>query len=193
MPSISTPGVIVALVLFVVGIGVGLVLRNLLRRGRKTPVVIQPEGLRGGRILVPFTGDKIPEDALEVAANLARAREASLVLFYIAIVPVTLNIEAELTREVEKGFTALEESERLAVKSGVPTEIRLERERTLRRGIIDILERESFESVVVEMPKAGPGLKLERQIEDIGYLFQRVQEEVVIVRTAKSGAAERGE
>lgn len=182
MPAIGTAGLVVALILFAVGIGVGLVFSYLVGLGkarRPVPTTIAP---KGGRILLPFTGEKVPERALEVAADLARFRDATLVLFYVAIVPVTLNIEAELTREVERGFTALEEAERLARKAEVRTEIRLERERTARRGIIEMLKREPFDSVVIEMEPAGPGLKLERQIEDMTYLFQRIKEEIIIVR-----------
>ncbi|MCL5292457.1 MAG: universal stress protein [Actinobacteria bacterium] len=193
MPS-GTVGLIVAAVLFVVGIGVGLILFYLISLGRRQRPVTAAAPAKGGRILLPFSGESAPRQALEVAINLARARDAKLVLFYVAIVPVTLNIEAELTREVEKGFNALEKAEQIAKWSGVDTEIRLERERTARRGMIEMLKREPFDSMVIEMKGAGPGLKLERQIEDISYLFQRVKEEVVIVRSSRETAvAPRGE
>lgn len=182
MPSIGVAGLIVALILFVVGIGVGLVFSYLTGFGRARRPLPAPIAPKGGRILLPFTGERVPERALEVAADLARFREATLVLFYVAIVPVTLNIEAELTREVERGFSALEEAERMVKKVDVHTEIRLERERTARRGIIEMLKREPFDSVVIEMEPAGPGLKLEKQIEDITYLFQRIKQEIIIVR-----------
>ncbi len=182
MPKIGLAGFIVALILFAVGIGVGLVFSYLTGLGGPRRPVPLPVAPVGGRILLPFSGEKVPERAIEVAADLARFRDATLVLFYVAIVPVTLNIEAELTREVERGFSALEEAERLAKRVDVRTEIRLERERTARRGIIEMLKREPFDSVVIEMEPAGPGLKLEKQIEDITYLFQRIEKEIIIVR-----------
>lgn len=183
-----------ALILFLVGIGVGLVFSWLTNLGKSKQLAATPMATtKGGRILVPFFGDILPDQALEVAANLAKAREATVVLFYIAIVPVTLNIEAELTREVEKGFNALEKAEQTLKHANVATEIRLERERTARKGIIDILKREPFESLVLEMEEAGLGLKLERQIEDISYLFQRVKTEIIVVRSSRDVVVERGE
>ncbi|MCL4499830.1 MAG: universal stress protein [Chloroflexi bacterium] len=192
MTYIGWPGVALAIALFIVGIGVGLVFSYLVNLGGGREPAFEIPGKKGGRILVPFTGGKVPEQALEVASNIARVRGATVVLFYIAIVPVTLNIEAELTREVEKGFASLEEAEKTVKQSGVSTEIRLERERTARRGIIEMLKREPFQAIVMEMEEAGPGLKLERQIEVISYLFQRVRTEIIIVRSSREVVGERG-
>lgn len=184
MQLFEISGLIIAIILLIVGVLIGFVVAYLINLGKSKSAAALPAPTRatGGRILLPFTGEKAPGRALEVAMSMARARDAQLVLLYVAIVPVTLNIEAELTREVEKGFSALEVAEREARTMGIESEIRLERERTFRKGIIDMLEREPFDVIVVEMEAAGPSLKLERQIEIVSYLFQRVETEIVIVR-----------
>ena len=101
------------------------------------------------RILLPFTGTEISRRAVDAALRLARAEQATLMPAYLAAVPKQLPLDCAIPAEAAKAMPMLEAIEQRATAQGVPVDARIERGRSYRHALRRLLERESFDRVVV--------------------------------------------
>ena len=102
------------------------------------------------RILLPFTGTEISRRALDAALRLARAEDATLMPAYLAAVPkqLPLGCARSPTRRA-RAMPMLEAIEQRAAAQGVAVDARIERGRSYRHALERLLERETFDRVVV--------------------------------------------
>lgn len=155
-----------------------------LRRGR-------PGAVRTGarRILFPFTGKRLSKPALDAALRLARAEEATLVPAYLAEVPLNLPLESALPRECEAALPVLEAIEQRAVRNGVAVDPRIERGRTSRHALAELIGHERFDRIVA--PAAGAGSD-GFSPEDIAWLLDHAGGEIVVFRPGLNGNGAAG-
>ena len=102
------------------------------------------------RILFPFVGTGVSRAALEATLRLARAREATLMPAYLAIVPHHLSLDAAVpVREAEAAVPLLELIEQRATAAGVAVDARIERGRSPRHALTELLEHERYDTLVL--------------------------------------------
>ena len=133
--------IVVALVAGLVG---GYLIARSRWRGRRSE---RPQTIH--QILLPFTGTEISRRAVDAALRLARAEEATLMPAYLATVPKQLPLDCSIPAEAAKAMPMLEAIEQRATAQGVAVDSRIERGRSYRHALARLLDRESFDRVVV--------------------------------------------
>jgi nucleotide-binding universal stress UspA family protein len=161
-------------VALVLGLAAGYLLARSRRRGGRGD---RPEAVR--QILLPFTGTEISRRAVDAALRLAKAEGATLMPAYLASVPKRLPLECAIPAEAAKAMPMLEAIEQRATAQGVPVDSRIERGRSYRHALDRLLERESFDRVVVPATaEAGAGLSG----DDFVWVLEKAPAEVLILR-----------
>ncbi|HSZ69737.1 MAG TPA: hypothetical protein VK756_05180 [Solirubrobacteraceae bacterium] len=166
-----------------VGFGAALALEGWRRRralsGRE----------RVRRIAFPFTGEGPSEPALAAALRLARAEGATLLPVYLALVPLRLAVEVPLQAECDIAFRLLEAIEQRAARAGVPVDARIERGRTVRHALRELIAHERFERMVVAAGTgavgsggAGEGFTP----DDVAWLLEHVPGELIALRPTRA-------
>ena len=132
------------------------------------------------RILFPFLGSTLSNATLESALRLARAQDATLVPAYLAMVPHHLSLESALpVRESEAAVPLLELIDQRATSAGVAVDSRIERGRTPRQALSELMDTERYEMLVVaaqtsESDGFAPA--------DVAWLLENAPGEVLILR-----------
>jgi len=143
------------------------------RRGRER----RPHG--SARILFPIVGRALSQPALDAALRIARAQDATLVAAYLAPVPLHLPLDAALTRECELALPLIEAVEHAATAAGVAVESRIERGRTYRHALLELVEHERYDQIVVAAaPEGAAGFTA----SDVAWLLHRAPGEIVVLR-----------
>lgn len=143
------------------------------------------------RILFPVLGSTVSRSTLDAALRLAQADSATIVPAYIATVPKTLDLEAPISSQCETAMPLLEAIERRAYRLEVPVDSRIERGRTPRHALAQLIEHERFDRIVVPAHTSrSDGFAP----DDIAWLLERAPGEVVVLRpdgAAKGPRADR--
>ncbi len=161
-------------VALVLGVLVGYQVARSRLGGRRSD---RPQEVR--QILLPFTGTAISRRALDAALRLARAESATLMPAYLAAVPKRLPLDCAIPAEAAKAMPMLEAIEQRAAAQGVEVDSRIERGRSNRHALERLLDRESFDRVVVPATaQSGAGFSG----EDLVWLLERAPAEVLILR-----------
>lgn len=134
---------------------------------------------RAGRIAFPFVGSTLSGPALDAALRLARAEHATLLPVYLATVPMQLPLDTPIPRQCEQAIPLLEAIERRAVTFGVPVDSRIDRGRSLRHALGELMEHEQYERLVVVA--AGDGSQGFGP-DDIAWLLRHARGEIVVLR-----------
>ena len=133
------------------------------------------------RILFPFVGDALSERALDAALRLARAQSATLVPAFLAEVPRNLPLATRLPRQSDAAIPCLDAVEQRATSLGIPVDSRIERGRTFRHAMRELMEHEQFDQIVVAAAGNGSdGLSP----ADVAWLLARAPGEIVVLRPA---------
>ncbi|HUX73995.1 MAG TPA: universal stress protein [Steroidobacteraceae bacterium] len=143
------------------------------RRRRRLPTA------SAARILFPFTGAALSQRGLDAALRIARVEEATLVPAYLARVPLHLPLDAALPRQCDSALPLLEAVEQQAVRTGVAVDARIERGRTYRHAIGQLVAHEQADTMVVtaggsEMPGLLP--------DDVSWVLEHVAGEIIVIR-----------
>jgi nucleotide-binding universal stress UspA family protein len=158
----------------VVGAIAGYLIARRRLHGRRSE---RPEAVH--QILLPFTGTAISRRALDAALRLARAESATLMPAYLADVPMQLPLDCAIPAEAGKAMPMLEAIEQRAASQGVAVDSRIERGRSYRHALERLLDRESFDRVVVPATaQSGAGFSG----EDLVWLLEKAPAEVLILR-----------
>lgn len=151
----------------------------LLARSRWGAAPREPDPV--SQILLPFTGTEISRRAVDAALRLARAEGATLMPAYLAQVPKSLPLDCAIPAEAARAMPLLEAIEQRASAQSVPVDARIERGRSYRHALARLLERESFDRVVVPATaNGGEGLSG----DDLVWLLEKAPAEVLILRPA---------
>jgi nucleotide-binding universal stress UspA family protein len=162
--------VIAALLLAAIGY---LLARELKHRRTQSSITPAPT-----RILFPFVGEALSTPAFDAALRIARAEHATLVPAYLAVVPLSVELDTPLKKEAELALPLLEAIEQRATTQGVTVDSRIERGRTVRHALRRLLVEESFDRVVVAGATNGDGFSS----DDVAWLLENVSAEVLILR-----------
>jgi hypothetical protein len=174
-------GLAVALVVLVAAAIAGSVYAETRRRGWAT----QAPSPSPRRILFPFFGTQLSQAGLDTALRLCRAEGATLVPAYLAKVPLSLPLDSPLPRQASRALPVLEAIEQQGLRSGVPVDARIERGRTYRHAVRELLEHEHCERMVT--PAAADGAD-GFSPDDIGWLLDNTATEVMVFRPASTTA-----
>jgi universal stress protein family protein len=131
------------------------------------------------RILFPFIGTVLSQRGLDAALRLARIDGATLVPVFLARVPMHLPLDAALPVQCDGALPLLEAIEQRAVRSGVAVDARIERGRSYRHAIRELIDHESFDTVVVTAADTGSSGLLP---DDISWLLEHVPGEIIVIR-----------
>lgn len=143
------------------------------RRQRLTP---SPK-----RILFPFIGHALSQPVLDATLRLARAEHATLVPAYLARVPMNLPITAPLPRQCTEAMPLLEAIEHRANHQGVAVDSRIERGRSYRHALRELLAHEHQDRIVVAADTAGTdGF----DASDVAWLLEHAPGEILVLRPA---------
>ena len=107
--------VLIVIIILLAG-STGFLLARELKR-RRTEAKITPAATR---ILFPFVGDTLSTPAFDAALRIARAEGATLVPAYLAIVPLSVQLDTPLKKQAEVALPMLEAIEQRAATQGVP-------------------------------------------------------------------------
>lgn len=152
----------------------------LLARGVRHRATADGEAVH--HILLPFTGTEISRRAVDAALRLARAENATLMPAYLARVPKQLPLDCAVPREADGAMALLEAIEQRASSQGVPVDARIERGRSYRHALARLLDRETFDRVVV--PAGGTDGAAGLSGDDLVWLLEKAPAEVLILRPA---------
>jgi hypothetical protein len=167
---------VVILTLAVVVLGM-LVLRERRRRDPKLATVSP------ARILFPFLGSDLSQRGLDAAVRLARIDAATLVPVFLARVPMHLPLDAALPVQCDRALPLLEAIEQRAARSGVRVDSRIERGRSYRHAIREMIEHETFDTTVVTAADSGTAGLLP---DEISWLLENVPGEIIVIRPGAS-------
>jgi hypothetical protein len=148
----------------------------LRERGRRNPRLVTASP---GRVVFPFIGTAISQRGLDAALRLARVDGATLMPVFLAQVPLHLPLDTALPLQCDTALPLLEAIEQRAVRSGVAVDSRIERGRSYRHALREMIEHETFDTVVVAAADTGSsGLGP----DDISWLLENVPGEIIVIR-----------
>jgi hypothetical protein len=173
---------LLAAVLIVVALAAGFGAALILERRRRERALRGRERVR--RIAFPFTGEGLSEPALAAALRLARAEGATLMPVYLALVPMRLSVDVPLRAECDVALPMLETIEQRAARVEVPVDSRIERGRTVRHALRELIAHVQFERIVVAAgaDSSGEGFTPEA----VAWLLTNVPGEVIVLRPASA-------
>lgn len=181
---------VVALLGVLLGVALGAGGALWFERRRRARTLVRGEAVR--RIAFPFTGQALSEPALVAALRLARAEGATLMPVYLALVPMRLAADVPLPSECDVAFPLLEAIEQRASRAEVPVDSRIERGRTLRHALRELIAHERFERMVVAAEASrldGAGAGGGFAPEDVAWLFEHAPGELIALRPAQPSSA----
>ncbi|HEY7830160.1 MAG TPA: universal stress protein [Solirubrobacteraceae bacterium] len=172
---------IAAVVALLVGLALGALAALEFERRRRGRALSRRAPVH--RIAFPFTGEGLSEPALVAALRLARAEGATLMPVYLALVPLRLSVEVPLPVEAAQALPLLEAIEQRALRAHVPVDSRIERGRTVRHAMREMMEHEHFERMVVAAGANGLGDGF--SAEDVAWLVEHAPGELIALRPAQ--------
>lgn len=131
------------------------------------------------RIAFPFTAQGLLDAALRAALRLARAEAATLVPVYLAVVPRQLPLDCALPTEAAVALPPLEAIEHRATRAGVEVDSRIERGRTVRHALSQLMAHERYDRMVVA---AGPATASGFSTDDVAWLLENAAGEILVLR-----------
>lgn len=145
-------------------------------RRRREPLEPTPR-----RILFPFIGRSLSQPALDATIRLARAGDSTLVPAFLAQVPMSLPLAAALPRQCEEAMPLLEAIEQRAIQEGVPVDSRIERGRTYRHALRELVANEQYDRIVIAAATHGTdGF----DAADVAWLLDHADGEILVLRPA---------
>ncbi len=104
-------------------------------------------------ILVPIVSGRESREAIDLAAQLAAERRATIVALRVVVVPMEFPLDAELPEQEEEANRLLDEAHAIAESYGVRNVGRLVRARHAGRAIVEEAERRQSEIVLLGAPR----------------------------------------
>ncbi len=136
------------------------------------------------RVLFPYGAGGPTPNALDVALRLARAETGTLVPVFLARVSLDLPLDAPLPRTAQLVIPLQEAIEQRAIGYGVPVDQRIERGRSYRHALREMVSHERFDRIVVAASgRSGNG---GFEAEDVAWLLRNAPGEIVVLRPASS-------
>jgi hypothetical protein len=159
-------------------LGIIALLSVAARHGRDRTPSTEP-ATSSTRILFPFIAHGLAPRALDAALRLARADQGTLVPVSLARVGLTVPLDTPLPRQSAIALPMQEAIEQRAVAYGVPVDCRIERGRSVRHALRQMIAHERFDRIVIAAANGrGPGF----EADDIAWLLTHAPGEIVVLR-----------
>jgi hypothetical protein len=180
--------VILAVLALLVGLALGVGAMLWLQRRNRAQALSRRSAAH--RIAFPFAGESLSEPALAAALRIAHAEGATLMPVYLALVPMRLSADVPLPAEAAVALPLLEAVEQRALRAHVPVDSRIERGRTVRHALRELMRHERFQRMVVAADADGVGGGV--SAEDVAWLIEHAPGELIALRPAQVGGADGG-
>jgi hypothetical protein len=103
-------------------------------------------------------------------------------------VPLHLPLDAALARECELALPLLEAVEQASTAAGVASDTRIERGRTYRHALLELIAHERYDQIVVAAaPEGAPGFTA----ADVAWLLHRAPGEIIVLRPSDEAPGRR--
>ena len=184
---VTLAGAIIALVF---AASISGVIFWMLRLPEQTPTTLRVAravrlALRANRVLVPVQGGVLSDRIVALGAQMAKARQAVLEVFYVIEVPWTLPLNARLAEEEVLAREVLDRARRIAERFGVPLETRVANVREAGRAIVDEAVATGADIILMGDIAAHPGEA--RFSKTLSYVLDHAPAEVIVDRPALTG------
>jgi len=138
-------------------------------------------------ILVPVDGSAASQDALGIAAQLAKRTRARIHLIYVIEVPRTIALDATLEGELQRAEDVLDRAERVAESFGVSVAGELVQARQAGHAIVDEAVERGVDVVVLGVSYNRPygRFELGRHAQ---YVLEHASAQVWLIRSAEPSA-----
>lgn len=137
---------------------------------------------RANRILVPVQGTALSDRMVALGAQMAKARQAVMEVFYVIEVPWTLPLSARLPEAEQLAQEELERARRIAERYGVQIETRIVNTRDPGRAIVEEATATGADIILMSDLPERPGET--RFSATTNYVFSHAPSEVIIDRPA---------
>lgn len=137
------------------------------------------------KILVPVSGGKIDEEAVNLACGIAKKNKATVYAIYVIEVKRTLPLDADITFESRKGEDVLGWVERLAEEQDYQVETELLQAREAGQAIVDEAVERDVDLIIM-------GINYKRRFgeftlgQTVPYVLKNARCKVVLCREAPS-------
>lgn len=101
------------------------------------------------KILVPVAGLETDIETIKLACQLARKEKTKLLVLHVIPIDRTLPLDAELTHEIKKAESILEQAERIALEQGCAIETDLLQARNVGPSIVDEAEERQSDLIIM--------------------------------------------
>ena len=137
---------------------------------------------RANIILVPVQGTALSDRMVALGAQMAKARRAQLVVFYVVEVPWMLPLDAHLPGAEQTGDETLARAKRITDRYDIPLTFRIARARAAGQAIVE--EAADIGADIILMADLPGRAGQTRFNETTSYVFNHAPCEVVIDRPA---------
>lgn len=140
---------------------------------------------RANRILVPVQGTALSDRMVALGSQMAKARQASIEVFYVIEVPWTLPLNASLPAAERLAGEELERAQRIAARYAVHLETHVANAREAGRAIVEEALTTGADIILMgDVPQKRGGTQFS---DTTTYVFTHAPCEVVIDRPALDG------
>jgi hypothetical protein len=178
--------VLVAVVVVLAVAVVVLAVRGSGRGWSSTRSSSVPAASGSSRVLFPFGAAGPTSRALDVALRLARNESGTLVPVFLARVGLDLPLDAPLPRQSKVAIPLQEAVEHRAASFEVPVDARIERGRSYRHALRQMIDHERYDRLVVAARANGGG---GFDPDDIAWLLRNAPGEIIVLRPSGSQPA----
>lgn len=169
---------VLSILVAALALALAAVLLRRRRAGGRAPIA----ATSSRRILFPFVGDVLSQSALDATLRIARAEGATLVPAFLARVPMNLPLDTAVPFQCDMALPLLEAIEQQARAADVPVDARIERGRTYRHAVRELVEHERFDRLV--FPAAADGAD-GFGAADVAWMLDHAPGEIVVLRPAQ--------
>lgn len=134
------------------------------------------------RILFPFGARALSMPALDATLRLVKSQGGVLVPAVLVRVPLHLPQSAAVPRQAAEALPLLEAVEQRAYRNKVQVDSRIERGRSFRHALRELMDHERYDLLVVAADTEGTeGFTT----DDIAWLLDNAEGEIMVLRPAK--------
>jgi nucleotide-binding universal stress UspA family protein len=176
-----------AVIAFAFAVAIVGLITWMLRLPEQTPAALRiakavRQTERANRILVPVQGTALSDRMVALGAQMAKARQAVVEVFYVIEVPWTLPLSARLPEAERMAQEELMRARRIAERYGVHLETRIVNTRSPGRAIVDEATVTGADIILMSDIPERPGET--RFSATTNYVFSHAPSEVIIDRPA---------
>jgi nucleotide-binding universal stress UspA family protein len=145
------------------------------------------------RIVVPVSGSRASDQALELAARLGQSQRAEIAPVYVMEVPLTVGLEMRLPEQEARAEAVLAQARTLVASHGLPVHPISIHQRSVAEGVLRVAEQEEADAIVIGVGAERGFSRSEAAMRTITELLRRAPCEVIIARSPAVGEPEESQ